>query len=82
MYIYYNYTIKNNSTLEKIKEGKNKRDESRLYYILNYYCNKYNCKDDINIIFNRFKENVMLFNIPMFNIKNLNIIDNILLNKL
>jgi len=82
MYIYYNYTIKNDSTLEKIKEGKDKRDELRLYYILEYYCNKYNCKDNINIIFNRFKENVMLFNIPMFNIKNLNIIDNILLNKL
>lgn len=82
MYIYYNYTIKNNSTLEKIEQGKNKRDEQRLYYMLKYYCNKYNCKDSVDIIFNRFKDNVMLFNIHMFSIKNLDIIDDILLNKI
>ena len=86
MHIYYNYTIKNKSTLIKIEEGKNKRDELRLYYMLyymlNYYCSKYTCKDNIDIIFNRFKENVMLFNMSMFSIKNLDIINDIFLNKL
>lgn len=73
MYLQYNYIIKNNSTLKRFDNKKNIRDTKRLYYFLYFYCNKYGY--DINIILYRFKSSVMLFNKPMFLIKNLDIID-------
>lgn len=79
MFLLYNYAILNNIAMEKIKLGKDKRDEKRLYYILKLYCKKYRYNKNINELFEKFKSHVMEFNIPLFKTTNLDIVDKILL---
>lgn len=87
MLIYYNYKYnkENRGLLIKKEQNYNARDEKRLYYILKLYCNKkFNItnEDDIKKIVNNFKLNENQFKIYMFKIKNLRIIDDIIISSL
>jgi hypothetical protein len=79
MYLLYNYAILNKIAMEKIKLGKDKRDEKRLYYILQLYCRKYRYHKNINELLEQFKAHVMEFNIPLFKTTNLDVVDKIFL---
>ena len=78
MNLLYNYAILNNIAMEKIKLGKDKRDEKRLYYILSLYCKKHKYHKNINQLFENFKLHVMEFSTPLFKITNLDIVDKII----
>lgn len=87
MLIYYNYKYnkENKGLLIKKEQNYNIRDEKRLYYLLKLYCNKkFNItnENNIKIIFNDFKLNENKFKIYMFKIKNLEMIDDIIINTL
>jgi hypothetical protein len=89
MHIAYSYKYNKNtdSVMMKLFEKKNIRDSKRLYYILKLYCNLHYPQftkniDIFNSIFKRLKDSVDKFSVYMFkiNIKDLDIIDNIINN--
>jgi hypothetical protein len=84
MNIYFDYQqdIKRTKLICKIKECKNKRDEKRLYYILRLYCNTFYktlTETDIKKIFKIFKINNKKFKLDLFKVKNLDVIDKIII---
>jgi hypothetical protein len=82
IYHNYKYNVENKKLICKIKECKNKRDEDRLYYILRLYCNtfyKILTETDIKKIFQLFKINNKKFKLDLFKVKNLNVIDKIII---
>jgi hypothetical protein len=82
IYHNYKYNVENKKLICKIKECKNKRDENRLYYILRLYCNtfyKILTETDIKKIFQLFKINNKKFKLDLFKVKNLNVIDKIII---
>jgi hypothetical protein len=82
IYHNYKYNVENKKLICKIKECKNKRDEQRLYYILRLYCNtfyKILTETDIKKIFQLFKINNKKFKLDLFKVKNLNVIDKIII---
>jgi hypothetical protein len=84
MNIYHNYkhNIENKKLISKIEARKNKRDEKRLYYILRLYCNTFYetlTETDIKKIFQLFKINNKKFKLDLFKVKNLDIIDKIII---
>ena len=82
IYHNYKYNIGNKKLICKIKECKNKRDEQRLYYILCLYCNTFYKKltePDIKKIFQLFKINEKKFKLDLFKVKNLDVIDKIII---
>ena len=84
MNIYFDYqqNIKRTKLISKIEARKNKRDEQRLYYILRLYCNTFYktlTETDIKKIFQLFKINNKKFKLDLFKVKNLNVIDKIII---
>lgn len=84
MNIYFDYQqdIKRTKLISKIEARKDKRDEKRLYYILRLYCNTFYktlTDTDIKKIFQLFKINNKKFKLDIFKVKNLDIIDKIII---
>ncbi len=84
MNIYFDYQqdIKRTKLISKIEARKDKRDEKRLYYILRLYCNTFYktlTDTDIKKIFQLFKINNKKFKLDLFKLKNLDIIDKIII---
>jgi hypothetical protein len=83
MNLYHNYVTLNERTLGKIKEGKNKRDYERLYYVLELYLKEHfkkNNSDLLKNIFSELKLNYKKYKTPTFKVNNkkINLIDEII----
>ena len=82
IYHNYKYNVENKKLISKIEARKNKRDEQRLYYILRLYCNTFYktlTETDIKKIFQLFKINNKKFKLDLFKVKNINVIDKIII---
>ena len=82
IYHNYKYNVENKKLISKIEARKNKRDEQRLYYILRLYCNTFYktlTEPDIKKIFQLFKINNKKFKLDLFKVKNLDVIDKIII---
>ena len=82
IYHNYKYNVENKKLISKIEACKDKRDEKRLYYILRLYCNTFYktlTETDIKKIFQLFKINNKKFKLDLFKLKNLDIIDKIII---
>lgn len=68
----YKYLMNNKSIKNKLEEQKNKRDNLRLEYFFNYYCNLYYPKlshDERNKILNRMKSEIKNFSTSVIQLK-------------
>jgi hypothetical protein len=68
----YKYLMNNKSIKNKLEEKKNKRDNLRLEYFFNYYCNLYHSKlnyDERNKILNTMKSEIKNFSRSVIQLK-------------
>jgi len=78
MYYHYQNSLNNKLIIKKKEEQKNKRDNKRLYYFFKFYCNLFykNMNDnDINKTLDLIKLKNNKFNICLYVLKDLNILD-------